>query len=129
MADRTEMMGIRKWHGRILALALISSLAACGPGEQQAQIEEPVAAQPGESPVMAETEATEIPAMPEMLDMSGRFADMFITEITGDFNPGLQNGDQFPAISAMYEGEEIMSIDRFIRDKGAIFIAARSVDW
>ena len=112
-----------------MVLALISSLAACGPGEQQAQIEEPIAAQPSESPVMAETEATEIPAMPEMLDMSGRFADMFITEITGDFNPGLQIGDQFPAIRAMYEGKEITSIDRFIRDKGAIFIAARSADW
>lgn len=123
------MKSIRKWLGRTLALALISSLAACGPGEQQDQIEEPIAAQPGESPVMEETEATETPAMPEMLDMSGRFADMFITEITGDFNPGLQIGDRFPAIRAMYEGEEITSIDRFIRDKGAIFIAARSVDW
>ena len=78
---------------------------------------------------MAETEATEIPAMPEMLDMSGRFADMFITEITDDFNPGLQIGDQFPAIRAMYEGEEVTTIDRFIRDKGAIFIATRSADW
>jgi hypothetical protein len=120
---------IRTWHDRTLALALISSLVACGPGERQAQIDEPVAAQPSESSVMAETEATEIPAMPEMLDMSGKFADMFITEITDDFNPGLQIGDQFPAIRAMYKGEEVTTIDRFIRDKGAIFIAARSVDW
>jgi hypothetical protein len=123
------MKSIRTWHDRTLALALISSLAACGPGEQQAQIEEPVAAQPSESAVMAATETAEIPEMPEMLDMSGKFADMFITDITSDFNPGLQIGDQFPAIRAMYEGEEVRTIDRFIRDKGAIFIAARSVEW
>jgi hypothetical protein len=29
----------------------------------------------------------------------------------------------------MYEGEEIMNIDQFILDKGAIFLANRSVDW
>ena len=123
------MKSNRNWHDRILALALISTLVACGPGEQQTQVEESVAAPTGDSPAMAEIEATEIPAMPEMLELSGRFANMFITEITGDFNPGLQIGDQFPAIRAMYEGEEITSIDRFIRDKGAIFIATRSADW
>lgn len=123
------MKSIRKWHGRTLALALILSLAACGPGEQQAQPEETAAEQTGDSLAVPATEATEVPAMPEFLEVSGRFADMFITEITGDFNPGLQIGDQFPAIRAMYEGEEITSIDRFIRDKGAIFIAARSADW
>jgi hypothetical protein len=113
----------------MLAVALMSSLAACGSGEQQATSTEPAAAPPGDAPVMAETTATEAPAMPEGLEISGRFADMFITEITSDFNPGLQIGDAFPAIRAMYEGEEIMSIDRFIRDKGAVFIAVRSVDW
>lgn len=124
------MKSIRTWLDRILALMLISSLAACGPAEQQArQTEAPAAAQPAESAMMAETEVAEIPAMPEMLDMSGRFADMFITEITDGFNPGVQVGDQFPAIRAMYDGEEITTIDRFIRDKGAIFIANRSVDW
>ena len=123
------MKSIRTWHDRTLALALISFLAACGPGEQQAQIEESVAAQPSESTVIAATETAEIPEMPEMLDMSGKFADMFVTEITGDFNPGLRIGDQFPAIRATFEGEEVKTIDRFIRDKGAIFIAARSVDW
>jgi len=115
-----------------LALALITSLAACDPGEQQAQVATPDSAQPAESTVAAESEAaamTETPQMPEMLDMSGRFADMFITDVTDSFNPGLQIGDRFPAISALYEGEEITTIDRFIRDRGAIFIAARSVDW
>ena len=114
---------------RILALALISSLSACGPGEQSAQVEEPLAAQSSEPVMMADAQEAAVPEMPEFLDVSGRFGDMFITEITDDFNPGLQVGDQFPAIRAMYEGEEITEIDRFIRDKGAIFIAARSVDW
>jgi hypothetical protein len=112
-----------------MAAMLISSLAACGPGEQQAQVAEPVAAAPSEPAMMADDAAVEVPEMPEFLDMSGRFGDMFITEITDDFNPGLQVGDQFPAIRAMYAGEEITTIDRFIRDKGAIFIANRSVDW
>jgi hypothetical protein len=123
------MKSIRTWQGQLLALALMSSLAACGSGEQQAQSNEPAAAPTGDTPAVAEAEVAEAPAMPEGLEISGRFADMFVTEITDDFNPGLQIGDLFPAISAMYEGEEIMSIDRFIRDKGAIFIAARSVDW
>ena len=129
MADRTEMKSIRTWLDRILALVLISSLAACGPGEQQAQVEAPIAAQPAESTMMATAETAEVPEMPAFLDMSGKFGDMFITDITDDFNPGVQVGDKFPAIKAMYEGEEITTIDRFIRDKGAIFIANRSVDW
>jgi hypothetical protein len=54
---------------------------------------------------------------------------MFVSEVTDTFNPGLQIGERFPAIRAFYQGEEITNIDRFIRDKGAIFIAARSVDW
>ena len=123
------MKSIRTWLDRILALMLISSLAACGPAEQQAQVETPIAAQPSESATMAATEDTAVPEMPEFLDMSGRFGDMFITDITDDFNPGVQIGEQFPAIRAMYEGDEIMNIDRFILDKGAIFLANRSVDW
>ncbi len=119
---------MQTWFERILAFMLVSSLAACGPGEQQAQTAEP----PDEAVAVIESQTAEMPEgpeMPEFLDMAGRFADMFIAEITDDFNPGLQIGDQFPAIRAMYEGEEITTIDRFIRDKGAIFIAARSVDW
>ena len=58
-----------------------------------------------------------------------RFANMFVPEVSDTFSPGLQIGDTFPAISARYEGDEVMSIDRFVRDKGAIFIATRSVDW
>ncbi len=126
------MKSIRQRSERILALALISSLSACGPAEQQAQVPEPVAAPADEAVAIVESQTAtmpEVPEMPEFLDMSGRFGDMFITEISDDFNPGMQIGDQFPAIRALYEGEEITTIDRFIRDKGAIFIAARSVDW
>ena len=117
---------------RLLALTLVSSLSACGPGEQQAQVEAPAAAPLEEAAAVVESQTAEMPAVPEMpefLELSGNFSDMFISEITDDFNPGLQVGDQFPAVRAMYEGEEITTIDRFIRDKGAIFIAARSVDW
>ena len=105
---------------------LISSLAACSPDEQPAQVAAP------ESTMAMENEATAIadtPKMPEMLDMSGKFADMFVSEVTDTFNPGLQIGDRFPAIRAVYQCEEITTIDRFIRDRGAIFIALRSVDW
>lgn len=108
---------IQKLSDRILAVMLVSSLAACGPGTQQAQVEEPDAAEPAAS-------APNQSAPPE-----DRFANMFVTDVTDSFNPGVQVGTQFPAIRAMYQGEEIKNIDRFIRDKGAIFIAMRSVDW
>ncbi len=55
--------------------------------------------------------------------------NVFISADTDDFDPGLPIGAQFPAIRALYQGSEITGIDRFIRDKGAIFIANRSVDW
>ena len=67
--------------------------------------------------------------MSQSAPANDRFANMFVTEITDAFNPGVQVGTQFPAIRAMYDGEEITTIDRFIRDKGMIFIAMRSVDW
>ena len=55
--------------------------------------------------------------------------NMFISSDADSFDPGLPVGAQFPAIHALYQGEEITGIDRFIRDKGAIFVAVRSVDW
>ena len=88
---------------------LISSLAACDPGSQ-----------PAESTAAANGEPA---AMPD------RFANMFVSEVSHSFNPGLGIGARFPAIKALYQGEEITTVDRFIRDRGAIFIAARSVDW
>jgi len=98
-----------------MALMLIASLAACGPDAQPVEEEAPVAAQPA--------------APAQSSAMQDRFANMFINEVTGTFNPGAQIGTQFPAIRAMYQGEEITTVDRFIRDKGMIFIAMRSVDW
>jgi hypothetical protein len=55
--------------------------------------------------------------------------DIFISEDTDSFDPGLPIGAQFPRIRALYQGREITDIDQFIRDKGAVFIANRSVDW
>ena len=125
MTDRTELTNIRKWSEGLLAVALVWSLAACTSEEQSAQ----TAAPEDTAPAMADGGTQGMSEMPEGLEISGRFADMFVSEISEEFNPGLPIGASFPAIRAMYEGEEIMSIDRFIRDKGAIFIAMRSVDW
>jgi hypothetical protein len=55
--------------------------------------------------------------------------NMFISSDTDDFDAGLPVGAQFPAIRALYQGSEIADIDQFIRDKGAVFLAMRSVDW
>ena len=55
--------------------------------------------------------------------------DVFIDADTDDFDPGLPIGAEFPPIRALYQGREINDIGQFIRDRGAIFIANRSVDW
>ncbi len=57
------------------------------------------------------------------------FDNIFIAEDTDAFDPGLPVGAQFPPIRALYQGREITEIDEFVRDKGAVFIANRSVDW
>ena len=54
---------------------------------------------------------------------------MFIAEDADGFDPGLAIGAQFPPIRALYQGEEITGIDRFMGETGAIFIANRSADW
>ena len=56
-------------------------------------------------------------------------ANMFITEDSDSFDPGLAVGAPFPAIRASYQGREITDIDQFIQDKGAIVVANRSADW
>lgn len=56
-------------------------------------------------------------------------ANMFVPEDTDSFDPGLPIHARFPAIRALYHGQEITEVDQFIRDKGAIFFANRSVDW
>ena len=111
---------------RLLAVIAVLALAACGPAEQPVADAPDTAAQSTEP--MADTDEA-MAGTEEGTPEPDRFANMFISEVTHDFNPGLPIGAQFPAIRALFEGEEIMAIDPFIRDRGAIFIAARSVDW
>lgn len=54
---------------------------------------------------------------------------MFVSEDTDSFSPGLPIGARFPAIRALFQGEEINSIDRFMGERGAVFVAVRSADW
>lgn len=56
-------------------------------------------------------------------------SNMFLPSDTDAFDPGPPIGARFPAIQALYEDQEITAIDQFIGDKGAVFIAVRSVDW
>ena len=55
--------------------------------------------------------------------------DMFVSEDTDIFSPGLPVGARFPSIRALYQGHEINSIDRFMGARGAVFVAVRSADW
>ena len=55
--------------------------------------------------------------------------DMFVSEDTDTFSPGLPVGARFPSIRALYQGHEINSIDRFMGARGAVFVAVRSADW
>ena len=55
--------------------------------------------------------------------------DMFLDEDTDSFDPGLPIGAEFPEIRAIYDGNEINNIETFFGDKGAVFLAMRSVDW
>lgn len=61
--------------------------------------------------------------------MGPNLDNMFLDEDTDNFDPGLPIGAEFPAIRAVHDGEEITDIDRFFGDKGAVFLAMRSVDW
>ena len=71
---------------------------------------------------LAQAWSTQLMAQPNL-------DEMFIAEDTDGFDPGLAIGDRFPPIRALYEGEEISSIDGFMGERGAIFIANRSADW
>ena len=57
------------------------------------------------------------------------FDDIFLDADADAFDPGLAIGEAFPAIRALYDGQEIDNIDVFMRDKGAVFLAVRSADW
>lgn len=54
---------------------------------------------------------------------------MFVSEDTDTFSPGLPIGARFPSIRALYQGQEINSINRFMDARGAVFVAVRSADW
>ena len=56
-------------------------------------------------------------------------ADMYLAADTDNFDPGLAIGERFPNIRARYQGEEITSVNRFVHDKGMVFVANRSADW
>ena len=54
---------------------------------------------------------------------------MFVSEDTDTFSPGLAIGARFPPIRALYQRQEINSIDRFMGERGAVFVAVRSANW
>ena len=56
-------------------------------------------------------------------------ADTFIAADTDSFDPGLAVGETFPAIRALYQGEEISEVRSFTHHRGMVFIANRSADW
>lgn len=56
-------------------------------------------------------------------------ADMFVTEDTDSFDPGLEVGDVFPAIDARYMSKNIRSINAFAGSRGTVFVVSRSIDW
>ena len=55
--------------------------------------------------------------------------DIFVPEDTDSFDPGLPIGARFPPIRALYRGQEITDVTRFMGEKGAVFFANRSTDW
>ncbi|WP_428098557.1 hypothetical protein [Candidatus Rariloculus sp.] len=59
----------------------------------------------------------------------GGLGDIFVSEDNDSFDPGLPVGAPFPAIRALYQGQEITSVDDFMGDRGLAFFAMRSVDW
>lgn len=107
------------WLNRVFALALIAALAACGQAEE-AQVAEPVAEEAADPEPTAEPEPDPISRMGD---------EIFVAEDPDDFSPGIPVGERFPDIRARYQGEEVTSIDRFLGDRGAVFIAVRSVNW
>lgn len=55
--------------------------------------------------------------------------NIFVPEDTDSFDPGLPIGARFPPIHALYRGQEITDVTRFMGEKGAVFFANRSTDW
>ncbi len=67
--------------------------------------------------------ATELAAQPRDL------GDIFLSEDNDSFDPGLPIGAAFPEIRALYQGQEITTVDEFMEDRGLAFFAVRSADW
>ncbi len=79
--------------------------------------------------VIAGVAAAGLLASMQPLQAQPNLDNMFLDADTDQFDPGLPRGAQFPAIRAIYEGQEIDNIEQFFGDKGAVFLANRSVDW
>lgn len=101
-----------------MALTLLTAFSACDLSSQPAEVEEALAEEPMEAAVAMDDAA-----------ISRMGNEIFIAEDADAFSPGVPVGDRFPDIRAMYQGEEVSNIDRFIKDRGAIFLAVRSVNW
>lgn len=54
---------------------------------------------------------------------------MFVDADNDAFNPGIDTGEDFPLLMAVYQGQTVSDLRSFVGDKGMIFIASRSVDW
>lgn len=56
-------------------------------------------------------------------------ADMFLSEDTDQFNPGISIGEKFPNIRAWYGQTEKQDVQEFMGTKGLVVYMNRSVDW
>jgi hypothetical protein len=54
---------------------------------------------------------------------------MFVEADNDAFNPGIETGEDFPLLTAVYQGQTVSDLQSFVGDKGMIFVASRSVDW
>ncbi len=73
--------------------------------------------------------ALSVLALMQPLQAQPNLDNMFLDEDTDSFDPGLPIGEQLPTIRAIFAGQEINNIEQFFGDKGAVFLAMRSVDW
>lgn len=63
------------------------------------------------------------------MTMSAITEDMFVSEDSDAFDPGLAVGTRFPELQARYQGKLISDMGQFLADRGMIFVANRSADW
>ncbi len=54
---------------------------------------------------------------------------MYASADTDTLDSGLVVGETFPSIKTLHQGQELISGDGFLHDKGMVFIANRSADW